>query len=186
MTKQDLGLEEHDPNDIEPEIRKRVKKLKDFYTVLGIFSVLSALVVVINLLTSPGTFWAIWPLLGFGTTLALVAIAGGMVPLPFGIGSKSWEDRKVQELLLQQQRGLSADGVRKLLREELHREHHPDEWERMQTRLEHLEAIVTSQDWDIIAGASAPDPSPSLDLGEEEPEAPDAEQQAAQLARRVR
>lgn len=189
MTRQDLDKKDKDPKDIEREVRKRVKKLRDFYSILAIFAVLAVLVIVINLLTSPGTFWAIWPLLGLGTALALVAITSGIVP--FGIGSKSWEDRKVRELLLRQQRGLSAERVRQLLREELHREQHdaqsPAEWDRMRARLEHLEAIVTSQDWDEVAGVSAPDATLSPDIAvEEERETSDDVQRAARLARRVR
>ncbi len=187
MMRQDLSREDESPSDIEREVRKRVKKIKDFYTTLAVFVVLTVLLIIINLLTTPGTFWAIWPLLGFSAVLALYAIVEGLVP--FGIGSKSWEERKVRALMLQQQRGLSAEQVRHLLREELHTEQYaqpsPAEWERMRQRLENLEAIVTSKDWDEVA--SEPDHVASPDMiAEEEAEEEDPANQAAHLARRVR
>lgn len=175
------------PDDTEQEVRERVKQLKGFYSISAVFMVLSALLIVINVLTTPGTFWAIWPLLGLGTTLLFIAILGGF--LPFGIGSKAWEDRKVRELMLQRQRGLSAEQVRALLREELHVEQHalpdPAEWDRMRQRIENLEAIVTSPEWDEVAGASDPGfiPNPGL-IPEEESE--DLAKRATQRARRVR
>ena len=36
-----------------------------------VFGAILVLLIVINLLTSPGTFWFVWPMLGMGLALAL-------------------------------------------------------------------------------------------------------------------
>ena len=43
-----------------------MKDVKEFYTHLVIYVVVMAVLVVINLVTSPGYIWFIWPLIGWG------------------------------------------------------------------------------------------------------------------------
>ena len=59
-----------DQSKLEKEARKRVRALRDFYMHLATFVVINAFLIVLNLMTSPGDFWAIWPLLGWGVGLA--------------------------------------------------------------------------------------------------------------------
>ena len=168
---------------VEQEARRQVKKLKEFYNHAGIYVVINIVLIAINLLTSPGTFWAVWPLMGWGVGLAIHAVeVFGM----FGIGSHAWEEKKVRELVLQRQRGLSAEQVKALLHEELRTEHllgSESELTRVVQRLENLEAIVTSQDWDLMQERST---SKQIEINREgtgvleEPET-----KAAKLAKKV-
>lgn len=172
-----------DPSKLEREARKRVKALRDFYMHLATFVIVNAFLIVLNLVTSPGDFWAIWPLLGWGIGLA----SHGLSVMELGIGSKEWEERKVREYMLQRQSGLSRTEVERMMRDELQSSRSalpsPAEWARIQQRLEHLEAIVTSEDWDRVRVPELERRPPKLEI-DTEPESPAEE--AARLARRVR
>jgi len=162
--------------DAERRARKRVREMRDFYSHLATYLVVNLLLVSINLWTG-GYFWAIWPLMGWGIGLASHAVeVFGL----FGIGSKDWEERKVRELVMQSDR-LTADQVRQMLRQELPAAGQADT-ERIVRRLEHLEAIVTSRDWDELEAAKPPELRTELDLGDSD----DPQADAARLARRVR
>lgn len=172
-----------DQSKLEREARKRVKALRDFYVHLATFVVINAFLIIINLMTSPGDFWAIWPLLGWGVGL----VSHGLSVLELGIGSKEWEERKVREYILQRQSGLSRAEVERIMRDELRASQKAlptsSEWERVLRRLEHLEAIVTSEDWDRVRVPEVEHPSPKLQI-DAEPEY--LEEEAARIARRVR
>lgn len=147
--------------------------------------VVNLFLVALNLVTSPEYFWAIFPLLGWGIGLASHAVS---VFGLFGLGGKEWEERKVREYVLQRQSGLSDAEVRKLLHDEIQSSRSAlptsSDLERLRERLEHLEAIVTSEDWDKVrAPLLAEPPPPELRLPEDE-ETP--AEQAARLARRIR
>ncbi len=77
-------------------IRQQVRRERGFYIHAAIFVAVMALLFAIDLFTSPGRFWAQWPLLGWGVGLSLHALAvfGGLSP--FGA---DWERRKVEERL---------------------------------------------------------------------------------------
>lgn len=167
--------------DVEAKARKRVRELKDFYTHAAIFALVNAFLLAINLLDFSGTLWALWPLGGWGIALLMHAVT---VYGLFGLGSTAWEERKVRELVLQEQEGLTAEQVRELLRQELHTGQ-PMEAERITRRLEHLEAIVTSQAWDRLEELDPSETDPPLDL-DPEAEVDDPEHAAERLARRVR
>lgn len=172
-------------SDIEAEARKRVQDLKDFYIHLGIYALVNVFLIVLNLLTSPDVFWAIWPILGWGIGLGAHAIhVFGL----FGIGNRDWEERKVRELMLQRQQGLSAEQVRQLLHEELQAESSTsqDTVERMRQRLENLEAIVTSKEWDLLEASTEAAPPPLLDADlDQDADPQDLSDQAAKIARRI-
>ena len=188
MPEEALSPQDENASSIEQQVREEVEELKGFYIHTGIYVLINLLLIVINLITTPEYFWAIWPLLGWGVGIGAHAIAiFGL----FGIGSQAWEERKVRELMLQRQRGLNAEQVRALLHEELHAETRtadtdPTDLDRILRRLENLEAIVTSQEWDQIENPpEAPPHLPETRLGtEEKPQ--DPAEDAARLARRVR
>jgi len=81
--------------------RKRVRQLRGFYVHLTVYVLVNAILLVINLLTSPGVLWFYWPLLGWG--IGIVAHAASV----FGTGrflGKEWEERKIRELMEKQKR----------------------------------------------------------------------------------
>lgn len=80
--------------------------------------------------------------------------------------------------------GHDVEGQLSKLREDLH--HAKSENELLRSRIQNLETIVTSHTWDVMTGDAKADIEPTLlDLTEEAPE-PNAEQIAAQIARRIR
>jgi hypothetical protein len=70
------------------EARKRVKKLKSFYSNFGSWIVFSIFFIFLNVFTSSGFFWAIFPILGWGIGVAFQAFDVFGVP---GFG-KNWEE----------------------------------------------------------------------------------------------
>ncbi len=55
--------------------RGRAEAKFGFYKHLAVYLAVNALLVVINLLTSPGSYWAIWPLLGWGIAIVIHAVS---------------------------------------------------------------------------------------------------------------
>lgn len=169
----------------EQEAHEQAKKEAEFYTHLATFLVTMAGLTVVNLLTSPGHLWVLYALFGWGIGIANHASE------VFGLGRGSnWQQRRVQELM---DREPSETRLRALLDEELDARAlpagEPQDVDRLQRRIEHLEAIVTSRDWDEIALDTAPSPlapAPQLDLDELADAPESAEAEAARLARRVR
>ncbi|MCP3968948.1 MAG: 2TM domain-containing protein [Rhodobacteraceae bacterium] len=51
--------------------RKRAKKKLEFYNHVIVYAVVNGFLFAINLFTSPGYLWAVWPLMGWGIGLAL-------------------------------------------------------------------------------------------------------------------
>lgn len=75
---------------------ERVRKIKKFYLHVAQYVLVIAMLVVINLVTSPHYFWAIWPALGWGVALAM----NGMTTfdlVPFL--NATWERKKVEDYL---------------------------------------------------------------------------------------
>lgn len=74
----------------------RVRRIKGFYLHIVKYVVVIALLSIINLVTSPHYFWAIWPALGWGIGL----IGHGLTTfdmVPFL--NADWEKRKVETYL---------------------------------------------------------------------------------------
>ncbi len=76
------------------EAKKRVEEIKGFYFHLVTYILVNAVLVVINLLTSPEYLWFIWPIIGWGA--GLVAHAFSVFSNLWG---KSWEERKIKEIM---------------------------------------------------------------------------------------
>lgn len=75
---------------------ERVRKIKKFYLHVAQYVLVIVMLVVINLVTSPHYFWAIWPALGWGVALAM----NGMTTfdlVPFL--NAAWERKKVEDYL---------------------------------------------------------------------------------------
>jgi len=53
------------------QARRRAEAKYDFFKHAGVYAAVMALLVVINMVTSPQSFWFIWPLIGWGFAVAL-------------------------------------------------------------------------------------------------------------------
>lgn len=85
-----------DQQQLRARAEKRVKELKGFYVNLLTYGVVNLGLFLINLLTSPGYWWFLWVMLGWG--IGLVAHAAHV----FGAGGlfgRDWEERKIQEIM---------------------------------------------------------------------------------------
>lgn len=71
---------------------KRVEELKDFYGNLISYCIFIPFLFLINWKTSPGYYWAFWPMFGWGIGVAIHALK------TFGIG-KDWEERQIKKYL---------------------------------------------------------------------------------------
>lgn len=79
----------------ERAIRRRIYSMRAFQRRAATFGVVLAGLFVINLMSSPGDWWVVWPLLGMGFFLAVNAVkVYGVDPV---LGPE-WEERKRQEL----------------------------------------------------------------------------------------
>jgi hypothetical protein len=52
--------------DILRRAEKRVEAKLGFYIHLGVYILVNGIMVAVNLMTSPETYWFIWPLIGWG------------------------------------------------------------------------------------------------------------------------
>jgi hypothetical protein len=74
---------------------KRVKAIKGFYGHLWSFILVNGFLLALNLLTSPGFLWALFPILGWGLGLAFHSFDVFGYP---GFG-KDWEQRMMEKEL---------------------------------------------------------------------------------------
>ncbi|MCB9038985.1 MAG: 2TM domain-containing protein [Lewinellaceae bacterium] len=76
--------------------RSRVREKKRFYRRLGIFVALSVFFLLLNVLTSFGSWWFMWPILGMGLGIAIKYFKIFGFP---GVGSidEDWEDREMEK-----------------------------------------------------------------------------------------
>lgn len=128
---------------LEERADRHVQKLEGFYAHLASYVGVNALLVGINLVTSPDTFWAIWPIVGWGVKVAAHAVAVFGVP-----GRADWRERTRNAFL-------RRHGDHSFASERTSDRPSEDEVERLRRRVEHLEAIVTSADWDLVVDASS-------------------------------
>ncbi|MDT0630890.1 2TM domain-containing protein [Rubrivirga litoralis] len=140
------------PTDLaETDARRQARRERAFYAHLAKFAVTMAVLVTVNLLTSPGYLWFFWPLLGWGFGLTKHAAS------VFGTHTgQAWVDRRTRELMGEE----ATDArLRTLLDETLDARAlppgAPQDLARLQRRIEHLEAIVTATD-DPLAAETAP------------------------------
>jgi hypothetical protein len=167
----------------EQEAKKQVKKEKEFYGHLAAYLICNLAFVAMSLAT--GTYWFIFPLFFWGIGL------GNHATQVFGLPGKGtdWEERRMRELLGQEETQAGLDALRDQLRRLERGERATDRAEETETaalrrRIENLEAIVTSRDWDLLDDEYRP-PQPALDL-DTLPEGKGTAQRAERLARRVR
>lgn len=76
--------------------KKRVKKLKAFYSHLASYILIISFLCFINLRFSPEHIWFYWPMLGWGIGLFFHAV-GVFNIIPFF--GKDWDDKKIKEIM---------------------------------------------------------------------------------------
>ena len=85
------------------EARKRVQAKKEFFRHLGTYFVMSVFFFMLNAVTSFGTWWFIWPMLGWGLAVLFhyVDVFGvpGVEPI-----SQEWEEREMRREMRRMQR----------------------------------------------------------------------------------
>lgn len=76
--------------------KKKVESIKGFYGNLFAFVVVNAVLIFINLYTSPQNLWFYWPLMWWGLG---VIFHGLKVFEVFPVIGKDWEERKIKEFM---------------------------------------------------------------------------------------
>ena len=82
--------------------RKRVEDIRAFYIHLLTYVIVNLGLFILNLVTSPRSFWFFWPLFGWGIGVLAHALS------VFGPGrfwGSEWEERKIKELMKKDQEG---------------------------------------------------------------------------------
>jgi len=77
--------------------KKRVKELKDFYRNLVTYIVINVILIIINLVTSPGKLWFYWVTIFWG--IAILIHASKTFILKDKFLGEEWEEKKIKEIL---------------------------------------------------------------------------------------
>ncbi len=78
-------------NEAYQSAKKRVEAKMGFYTHLSVYVAVILLLVAINVLSSPGTLWFQWPMLGWGVGVVLHALTVFIFPNRFSVTEKMIE-----------------------------------------------------------------------------------------------
>jgi hypothetical protein len=76
------------------QAKERVEEIKSFYIHLIVYVVINLMLFTINITTSPGYLWFIWPLAGWGIAVVLHAVR-----VYAGTLGADWEEKKITELM---------------------------------------------------------------------------------------
>ncbi len=76
--------------------QKRVEEIKKFYEHLTVYVLVNPIVIVVNLMTSPGFLYFIFCLLGWGLAVVLHGLKVFNFAPFFG---KDWENKKISEFM---------------------------------------------------------------------------------------
>ena len=76
--------------------RRRVRRLRDFYTHVAIYAVVMGGLFLLNWVMNPGFWWVAFPAAGWGIGLAAHAISVFFEDNLFG---SEWEARKTREMV---------------------------------------------------------------------------------------
>ena len=74
--------------------KERETALRGFYGHLSVYVIVNLGLFLINMTTSPGSLWFVWPLMGWGIAIALHAVRV-FVEAP----GSNWEEKKIAELM---------------------------------------------------------------------------------------
>ncbi len=78
-------------DDIREVARKRIKARRDFWYMILVFVILTALFVVVWALSGMGYFWPMWPLFGFAIATVFSALS------TFGPGSRPISEQHIDD-----------------------------------------------------------------------------------------
>ena len=79
------------------QAKKRVKELKSFYSNLITYLVVNVILVIINLITSPGKLWFYWVTIFWG--IGILFSASNTFLRKGRFLGKEWEDKKIKEIM---------------------------------------------------------------------------------------
>ncbi len=95
------SVDSNDPASAEQRARRRLVAEKGFYVHLATYVIVISGLFVINVLTGHGRWWVVWPAIGWGIGLTIHALSTfGM----FGLLRREWEERRLKELMEEEQR----------------------------------------------------------------------------------
>lgn len=84
--------------DAYQKAQRRVQEQKKFYAHLISYVSVGIFLMALNLITSPGHFWFLYPMLGWGIGLSSHYFRVFGMP-GSGVGSKEWEEKALQQEL---------------------------------------------------------------------------------------
>lgn len=84
-------------NERYQEAKKRVQDIKGFYTHLAVYIIINTMLVVINLISSPGGLWFYWVTIFWGIGIVFHALDVFVFKGRF-LG-KQWEEKKIREYM---------------------------------------------------------------------------------------
>jgi len=77
--------------------KKRVEELKKFYGNLITYAVINVILIIINLVTSPGSLWFYWVTIFWG--IGILLHASKVFVLKSKFLGKEWEEKKIKEIM---------------------------------------------------------------------------------------
>jgi uncharacterized protein YhhL (DUF1145 family) len=77
--------------------KNRVEELKKFYGNLVTYGVINVILIIINLVTSPGSLWFYWVTIFWG--IAILLHASKVFILKGKFLGEEWEERKIKEIM---------------------------------------------------------------------------------------
>jgi uncharacterized membrane protein YecN with MAPEG domain len=80
--------------------KRRVEELKKFYGNLTSYVVINVILIIINLVTSPGKFWFYWVTIFWG--IAILLHASKVFIFKGKFLGEEWEERKIKEIMEKQ------------------------------------------------------------------------------------
>ncbi len=87
-------------NEAYNNAKRKARLLKDLYAHLGTYFTVNGLLFLVNFLTSPGEWWVLYPMIGWGVCLT-INILDTIVKIT-GFWDK-WEENKTEELFRKEQ-----------------------------------------------------------------------------------
>ena len=77
--------------------KKRVEELKSFYGNLATYVAINAILIIINLVTSPGSLWFFWVTIFWG--IGILIHASKVFIFKGKFLGEEWEEKKIKEIL---------------------------------------------------------------------------------------
>ena len=84
-------------NEQYDKAKKRVEELKKFYSNLITYAVINIILIIINLVTSPGSLWFYWVTIFWG--IAVLLHASRVFVFKGKLLGEEWEQKKIKEIM---------------------------------------------------------------------------------------